>query len=226
MGIKALWVWGPSSLKIGSSKLLKAHSKVITWSGTAPCVFKAPSEKLHGLIFYSWLPSLEGMEGTCDCPEELGFRPRAKAGDEASSVTGNEDDQSAEDEDPTKHLQEVIVTEAWLSSGPPPRGSGWWGNGAPIQVQHNYRTEDLVDGAGLCSPGRWHPNKRNLPDTGELAKDLVDSMGLDKDAWERTIMCMLAGKLKEDPFTKEQIQKGRCFLTKWCIARGVPLVAP
>ena len=51
VGIKALWVWGPSSLKIGSSKLLKAHSKVITWSGTAPCVFKAPSEKLHGLIF-------------------------------------------------------------------------------------------------------------------------------------------------------------------------------
>jgi hypothetical protein len=53
----------------------------------------------------------------------------------------------------------------------------------------------------------------------------VAGTGLDKDAWEKIFMCMLAGKLKENPFTEIQIQKGKVFLTEWCKSMGVPPAA-
>jgi hypothetical protein len=122
--------------------------------------------------------------------------------------------------DPTLDLPDILVAEAWHTVGPPPRGSGWWGKGAPLKVQQNFSPRDICDGAGLCSPGRWHPDKRRLPDLGGLAGGLVGSMFLDGDAWEQIMMRMMAGKLKEDPFTPTQIEKGRGFLTDWCRARG------
>ncbi len=79
---------------------------------------------------------------------------------------------------------------------------------------------DLVDGAGLCSPGRWSPTKRNLPDVGSLAEDVVNAMGLDMGEWSSITIKMMAGRLEKDPFTELQIQKGRVFLENWCKARG------
>jgi hypothetical protein len=233
IGMKALWVWAPrgsSGMKVGGSKFFGCHSKLITWVGTAPCSLRSSSEDICGVIFYNWRPGIEEDTDTCQRLEELGFMPRtvAPSNDELNekfdvdSTTTEEEFPHEEDEmDPTAKLPEVHVADAWKGSGPPPRGCGWWGRGAPIQVLHGYRTEDLVDGAGLCSPGRWHPSKRILPDTGDLAKDLVGSMKLDMEAWEKLMIKMLAGQLQENPFTEALLdklvqRKGSCsFQAGW-----------
>jgi hypothetical protein len=109
--------------------------------------------------------------------------------------------------DPTADLPPVLVADAWLTTPPPPRGSGWWGHGAPIRVQQNYKVRDLVDGAGLCSPGRWHPHNRRLPDNEGLAEGLLKAMGYCPVVWEALIYKLLTGTLQQCPFTEVQVKK-------------------
>ena len=99
---------------------------------------------------------------------------RVNSQDDAVSTTSEE---SVEDEadDPTASLEPIVVTDKWVE--PPPLGEGWWGRGPPIQVHHNYRSRDLVDGGGLCSPGRWHPKNRLLPELGDVGERLINAMG-------------------------------------------------
>ena len=72
---------------------------------------------------------------------------------------------------PTKKLPKIA--HAWKEGGPPDKGAGWWGRGALIRVQQSYRARDSVDGAGLCSPGRWPSARRRLPDSGSFGEGLV-----------------------------------------------------
>ena len=44
-----------------------------------------------------------------------------------------------------------------------PAATGWSGLGRPMAVPKKGLFRDLVDGGGLCSPGRWHPSHRRLP---------------------------------------------------------------
>ena len=60
-----------------------------------------------------------------------------------------------------------------------PRGDGWIGHGAALQVGAADKARDFVDGGGLCSPGRWVPERRRLPAgcavarlAGEILKEL------------------------------------------------------
>ena len=91
-----------------------------------------------------------------------------------------------------------------------------------MQVHHNYKTKDLVDGGGLCSPGRWLPGKRNLPDLGDVGKDLITAMGVDLEKFEKESYDMFTGKLTSSPFPPEQIVKGKAFLEAWCKSWGFP----
>jgi len=73
------------------------------------------------------------------------------------------------------------------------------------------------DGAGLCPAGRWLPGKRNPvsdpkgDDVGKTLKKLsFDSVrGLEPTEFLALLAC---DKIKESPFSKEKIMKGRLIL--------------
>ena len=92
-----------------------------------------------------------------------------------------------------------------------------------MQVHHNYKTKDMVDGGGLCSPGRWLPSKRNLPDLGDVGKDLISAMGVDLGEFEQKAYKMFTGKLASSPFPPAQIEKGKA--PELCIAISLGCVA-
>ncbi len=62
----------------------------------------------------------------------------------------------------------------YLQKHPPPKkGAGCCGKGLPIHVQKGNWCRGLFSGCGLCSPGRWPLAQRRLPDTRQLAGQLV-----------------------------------------------------
>ena len=71
-------------------------------------------------------------------------------------------------------------TEA--DEGALPKGSGPRGQGPPLQVGSFERRRDLVDGAGICSLGRWRPldrpqsSSRRLLKLREILRDFIDKM--------------------------------------------------
>ena len=124
-------------------------------------------------------------------------------------------------QDPTSKLDPVVVSCKWQSEGSQPEaGAGWLGVGPPLKVRQNYKVRDFEDGAGLCSPGRWPPSKRRLPETGNMVRELTQAMRLGAAAWERTIYAMMAGKLTEDPYTADQRAAGTSYLEDWVKTRG------
>ena len=40
----------------------------------------------------------------------------------------------------------------------------WWGQGDPMTVRAGSECRGLVDGGGICSPGRWRPCDRKFPE--------------------------------------------------------------
>ena len=122
--------------------------------------------------------------------------------------------------DPTLDLPQVWVTDEWAKTGPPPRGSGWWGVGSPLRMIANYNVRDLVDGGGLCSLGRWPPARRRLPDTENIGQEIYKAMRIDEDQMETFLMKMLAGKATESPFNEEKVSRGRQCLAEWCGRKG------
>ena len=84
-----------------------------------------------------------------------------------------------------------------------PRGSGWLGRGSPLMARHGYKSRGLQDGGGLCSPGRWTPETRKLPENGygELRKGLLDVViGLGPDNRKRIFGALATGKIGTEDF--------------------------
>ena len=54
--------------------------------------------------------------------------------------------------------------------GAAPAGSGWLGVGQPLQVGQGPQARGFRYGAGLCSPGRWAPEARRLPESNLLKR--------------------------------------------------------
>ena len=50
------------------------------------------------------------------------------------------------------------------------RGSGWRGLGSPMKIGRGTKAREIHDGAGLCSPGRWTPEQRRLPENDVLTE--------------------------------------------------------
>ena len=50
---------------------------------------------------------------------------------------------------------------------------GWHGVGPTRLARHMGGDKPYLDGGGLCSPGKWPPNKRWLPKTLPLVKNQV-----------------------------------------------------
>ena len=75
-----------------------------------------------------------------------------------------------------------------------------------------HRQRDFEDGLGIGGPGRWRPKNRVLPELGDLGKDFVEALELDKESWNMEVTKMMLGRTEANPLTKEQVAKGRAFL--------------
>ena len=103
----------------------------------------------------------------------------------------------------------------------PPKRSGWWGRGPPLRPHRKGVPRDFVDGAGLCSPGRWEIDKRVLPDDHlhrRIRKVLLDGLlkaekyhqrGNKNFDLKRLLLTIAVGKLKSSPFPAEIVQEVR-----------------
>ena len=125
--------------------------------------------------------------------------------------------------DPAANLPLLCVSEEWREGPPPSRGAGWWGRGPPIKVLQGSRVRDMVDGAGLCSPGRWKPGARRLPDVGGLASDLGGILATMRIDGRRKMFALACGQGGECPYPAEAIRKGRVAVQQWAVKRGFPV---
>ena len=76
---------------------------------------------------------------------------------------------------------------------------------------------DLVDGAGLCSPGRWPKNRRNLPET-DVAKALQNVMigalmaaehSMPGGSCKAVLHSIISGNLEKSPFSQDLLDNVR-----------------
>jgi len=105
---------------------------------------------------------------------------------------------------------------------------GWLGDGPPRAAPFMGKPRPYSDGGGLCSPGRWPPRQRNLPEIGQGA--LLDEIGkmLRVDFERRTgstdllrlILGLAAGKVTENPFDENFLAVVRSGIAEFF---GVPL---
>ena len=118
---------------------------------------------------------IEEVEYQSNMLDEKGIRRPIKDGleEEGKETLVEEDERNtAEEED----LDDITTDEERELPGQrrPPRGSGWWGIGRPLQPRRKGVNNDFADGAGLPSPGRWNIRDRRLPES-EVAEELRDT---------------------------------------------------
>ena len=72
-----------------------------------------------------------------------------------------------------------------------------------MKISRKGLLRDFVDGAGLCSPGRWPKNRRKLPESN-VATELQDVMmkglirsekNLPGKSFKSTLAAIIGGKL-------------------------------
>ena len=106
----------------------------------------------------------------------------------------------------------------------PPRGSGWWGAGRPSETRRKGLAWPVLDGGGLCSPGRWPLHRRNLPRIplvnelrGALWKGYLDcATHFEKGGARKEFMRVACGQRSTFPFSAEKVrQRGRRFERRW-----------
>ena len=96
------------------------------------------------------------------------------------------------------------------------RSGGARGHGPPGVVRVGGRRRGFADGAGLCSPGRWTPERRRLVDWLLRAWLLVALKAiLVKHVEVKRLVCMMAvGKVTQNPFSDEMCVEGRAALIR------------
>ena len=99
----------------------------------------------------------------------------------------------------------------------PKRGEGHWGSGPPMKVSRKGAQRDFIDGAGLCSPGRWPKSRRRIP-RGGIAQRLQDILlaGLqrcEKDlpggSYKSALGAIITGKVAQSPFSPQVVEEVR-----------------
>ena len=76
------------------------------------------------------------------------------------------------------------------------------GSGEPIYTDVGGRSKPFQDGCGLCSPGRWHPSKRNPPSAfGVKLRGIIDEF-IEQEIADppRMVMAMALGQVTSSPF--------------------------
>ena len=133
-----------------------------------------------------------------------------------------------------RKLQQVLEVQEIgpvdLQEGPA-AGSGWRGTGAPIQVTFKGVNRDLHDGAGLCSPGRWIPKHRQLPQGvfPALLQRMIGILQKLQSRWDskksplsikNLIIYIAAGKCSKLPFPADLVTEARAQFETLLRAEG------
>lgn len=96
----------------------------------------------------------------------------------------------------------------------PRKGEGWWGMGHTLLPLRKGVPQPFVDGAGLCSPGRWPPGRLRLPSNdlahklqGIVQKGLIDFERRLKNEKKprdlRHLLCAISvQRIEENPFER------------------------
>ena len=137
--------------------------------------------------FCDWKQRSSGPEGRRKPPGDCTTSRTNRGGSEqtqpssssndAASHRRQRDDDDDDDDKPIReghdHLKPIRLAEADHPTTDeerelpgffrPKRRSGWWGRGPPLHTEKKGVRVPLVDGGGLCSPGRWAPRDRILP---------------------------------------------------------------
>ena len=115
--------------------------------------------------------------------------------------------------------EEDSDTEA--DEGAAPAGAGWTGHGPPLAVGRWPMQRGLVDGAGLCSPRRWAPQRRFLPTNPTLEEVrwlLNEELGRNTDA--RLFAALLCGCAEGSPFSVGAVSDLRLKIVNRLAAAG------
>ena len=94
-----------------------------------------------------------------------------------------------------------------------------------MKVTWAGKVREFHDGAGLCSPGRWHPSNRH-PCGSSLARDLRAALeGLLRKKFSnhaRLVFQLACGQCQTSPFDEATIQEARDLWLGLLEARGLP----
>jgi hypothetical protein len=98
-----------------------------------------------------------------------------------------------------------------------PYGSGWWGRGSPLMANKKGGKVPIVDGGGLCSPGRWPIKQRVLPDGKAVAmvREIIWEGFLrctpkfDRGCPKRELMRIACGHRESSPFPAKEVERIR-----------------
>ena len=99
----------------------------------------------------------------------------------------------------------------------PSRGKGWWGRGPPLQANRKGGKVPVIDGGGLCSPGRWPIDRRQLPDSDvvNLIREAIWGCfvrcvpSFDKGCPRRELLRIACGHRDKSPFPEAEIAQTR-----------------
>ena len=116
----------------------------------------------------------------------------------------------------------------------PRKGAGWWGRGPPLRPMRKGIPRDFVDGAGLCSPGRWPIDRRILPEdfTSKRLRRIIHE-GLvtaiermritendDKLDAKKILVKLAMGLYPASPFDQATVEDVRAHLRSACKEAG------
>ena len=89
----------------------------------------------------------------------------------------------------------------------PQSGAGWIGYGDPLSVGRAGKHRGIQDGAGLCSPGRWLPEKRRYPVSPDWlsVSDAIWAVAQEQAA-SGLVDALASASISSDPFPSCKIE--------------------
>ena len=91
------------------------------------------------------------------------------------------------------------------------------GRGPPLRATWAGKSRELHDGAGLCSPGRWHPKDRKPCEWQPLLMLRIGLMAIiRKHMGDPARLCirLACGQFDSSPFSEEALREGRALLAE------------
>ena len=94
-----------------------------------------------------------------------------------------------------------------------PAGAGWRGTGPPMVGGAGYKSRPFQDGLGLCSPGRWPPERRRLPSgapealRGLIQRELSLLGRQSRYSADEVFRRLIAGATQENPSPREATER-------------------
>ena len=132
--------------------------------------------------------------------EGSGSESSSEEGDKAAEVEAT----SSEDEFGQKRSAIVSTPGGW---------------GPPLRTGEEWRRRDFHDGAGLCSPGRWHPARRLHQSDDTIAFKLLQLIRKHLNGMDvpKTVYQLASAKFTASPFSSEIMD---AFRKDWAILVG------